>query len=98
MRAFTILTFAIAAIATPLQNRQSNPSINLTELYTCNGAPYAPLNYTCYDDQLCSVINGRTQGECRGACYDPALYGYLQFPLNNKSPVPAQTYNRISVP
>lgn len=75
IRAFTILTFAIAAIATPLQNRQSNPSINLTELYTCNGAPYAPLNYTCYDDQLCPVINGRTQGECRGACYDPALYG-----------------------
>ncbi|OCL10994.1 carbohydrate-binding module family 52 protein [Glonium stellatum] len=62
-------------MASPLHNRQNISSVNPTETYNCNGTPYVPLNYTCYDRQLCPVVNSRRQEACGEACYDPALYG-----------------------
>lgn len=89
MRAFTILTFAITAIATPLQNQQSNPSIKLTKLYTCNGAPYAPLNYTCYDGQLCPVIDAEDRKHAEVPATTPRLMGARTTYWNKSTPAPS---------
>lgn len=40
----------------------------------CDGKPYNPSQYTCYNGLLCPVINGVRTKACGGSCYLPSQY------------------------